>query len=522
MTRINSVTLVIALGVCVAIGLPVAAAIGLAREESEERAESRALGLAQVALVQGEETGNQLAAATDAINRLPADRPCDREGVDLMRQIDLESTLLQAVGWADGNVMRCSSIGGSERLFDLGEPEMTSSLQARIRRNVVLLDPSDRYFVVQRGHGVAVIHQQLALSFVKDYPSMSVALFSKSKGEILMQRGDVPRRYLRSSQLPYETFRDGNRQIAIVRSPKYDIGAIVVQSNASFYSYVNRAALILISIGLIVGVFLSLLLIDGARRWTSWPALIRSGLKRGEFELHYQPVVRLEDEKIVGAEVLVRWSDRGNLRMSPDQFIPLAEDAGIITLITDKVLDLLVADAQAILKIDPKFHFAVNISSQDIHRADLAERLNFLIRRSGLDAGQIVVEVTERSVVDAERAEATLGLLRATGVKVAVDDFGTGYSSLASVAKMKLDLLKIDKLFVGAIGTNSEVGRVTNKIVDLAKHLHLGIIAEGIETREQAEALRSMGVEYGQGYYFARPMIPHDLLQKLRKQRDEG
>ena len=518
MPIISRLTIIIVLGVCFTTALPIFAAITVARQQEVESEKRHVLSLARNALVHSEISGDQIAAAAQAINALPPGKACSPEGLALMRKIDLQSTLLQAVGWVEGNVMRCSSLAGQEA-FDLGPPDVTSYTQTRFRSNVALIDPEQHYMVVQIGSAVGIVHRGRLLSLVDDLPGLSVGTFSWSDRRPGAVRGSVPDIIRRRDLAGDTVYPSGDRQIAIVRSSKYDIGAFAALPAGANAGNVSEIARILIPLGVLVGLILSAALIHVIRNRTSMPTMIRMALKRGKFHLLYQPVVDLASGRMTGVEALIRW-DRGNgLDIPPDQFIPVAEEAGLIPLVTARVLELLAEDARPILQIMPGFHFAVNFSAQDMHRTNILEEVNRLIERSGIKFENLVVEATERSLVDVALAQETMRQLRSAGVKVAIDDFGTGYSSLAYLAQLEVDFLKIDKLFVQALGTDSATNQVAGRIIEMAKDLNLKIVAEGIETKLQEQMLKRLDVEYAQGYLFGPPMSVDDLLPLLRAER---
>jgi sensor c-di-GMP phosphodiesterase-like protein len=497
------------------------AAISLARAQSTERDDAFVTGLARNALNRSEVTGHQLSAAAAAINRLTPADACSDKSIDLMRQIDLGSTLLQGVGWIEGDRIECSSFAGRQT-FDLGPAELQSTTGTKFRTQVTLFDPKQPYLAVQAGHSIGIVHKDLALSFVDDIPGLAVSTFSWSKREPLLSRGDVPLALIKRDFRGNTVFRAGGKLVGVVKSSEYDLGAIVVLPSGQASDYAGETALVLIPIGVFVGLLLSAVLVHVIRTRASMPMMIRMALKRGKFHLLYQPVVDLQTGKPIGVEALIRWDRGANLEIPPDRFIPVAEEAGLIPLVTARVLELLAEDARHILRITPGFHFSVNFAAQDMHRTNILDEVSRLIERSGIKFENLVIEATERSLVDVELAQANLRQLRDAGVKVAIDDFGTGYSSLAYLAQLEVDYLKIDKLFVQALGTDSATNQVAARIIQMAKDLDIKIVAEGIESRQQERLLKALKVELAQGYLYGKPMPLDDLLPWLRAERQSA
>jgi sensor c-di-GMP phosphodiesterase-like protein len=241
-----------------------------------------------------------------------------------------------------------------------------------------------------------------------------------------------------------------------------------------------------------------------------WEA-VRIGFGNGEFFLEYQPIISLGQARCIGAEALVRWRRWDGEPMSPEMFIPAAEQAGLIQPLTDQVIDRVVGDLGTLLAARRDLHVAVNIAACDL----LSERVAAVIARrlagTGVEPSQIGLEATERGFVDAASARVVIDRLRVIGHAVAIDDFGTGYSSLSYLQSFRVDALKIDKSFVDAIGADAATSGVIDHIIAMAKQLRLQIVAEGVENARQADYLRARGVDVGQGYYFSRPLSPEDF-----------
>ena len=235
---------------------------------------------------------------------------------------------------------------------------------------------------------------------------------------------------------------------------------------------------------------------------------LQGALERGEYAVQYQPIVALATGRIAEVEALVRWRHpvRGNV--PPDSFIPLLEESGLIVPLGRWVLRQ--ACRQARVWNEEQGHaltVAVNLSAREFQDAALAADVAQILAGAGLAPRRLRLEITERLAMrDAPATAATLADLHALGVQVALDDFGTGYSSLAYLKRFPVDALKIDRAFVAGLGVSAEDTAIVGATIGLARTLGLAVVAEGVETAEQATQLRTMGCTDAQGYYFARPL----------------
>jgi sensor c-di-GMP phosphodiesterase-like protein len=264
--------------------------------------------------------------------------------------------------------------------------------------------------------------------------------------------------------------------------------------------------MVMVPVGLAAGLVLALVVFYVTRRQMSMRALIRGALKRKEFFLVYQPIIELRDGRCVGAEALIRWRRSDGQMVRPDLFIPVAEETGLIHEITKEVMEIVARDASSLLKARPELHIGINLSSKDLVMDETVQLVRELIRKMGVKPDNILIEATERGFMQADVARRIMDDIHACNVRIAIDDFGTGYSSLSYLEKFQLDYLKIDKSFVDTMGGETATSQVAPHIIEMAKSLKLEMIAEGVESEAQLKFLQQRGVQYAQGYFFAKPM----------------
>jgi diguanylate cyclase (GGDEF)-like protein len=244
-------------------------------------------------------------------------------------------------------------------------------------------------------------------------------------------------------------------------------------------------------------------------------------LEQDQFVLHFQPLVDLEDQRVVGAEALVRWRQPGGKMVAPNLFIPLCEQTGMIVALGSWVLREACEHGAAWRRrhaqSDP-ISLSVNISPRQLLEPGFTDELSSIIEQTGLDTEALILEITENVfIADLTSVTKRLEQIRRLGVRIAIDDFGTGFSSLGYLARLPIDVLKIDRSFVSELGPRSERA-LLHGIVALAHSLELTAVAEGVETEDQLAVLREAGCERGQGYLFAKPMSAERLAALLDQQ----
>ena len=243
-------------------------------------------------------------------------------------------------------------------------------------------------------------------------------------------------------------------------------------------------------------------------------------IDRDELELHYQPIIDLKTNKISGFEALMRWTHPERGAISPNVFIPIAEESDLIVKASKWALK---RACQTLKRINDEtgqdLFMSINFSSADFSEDDFFNHTSNILENEGIRPDQIHLEITERLLMDQpENAKQTLLQCREAGMDISIDDFGTGYSSLSYLHYFPINILKIDQSFIQNMATDETVLELVRSIIMLAKNMKMDIIAEGIETPEEAVILKEMDCDKAQGYHFARPMPETDVIELIKKQ----
>ncbi len=500
--------------------IPIWASVQLAWNESLSTEKALGLSYAHDVLRRTQETASQFGRAIQTLNT-DSFAPCSQKDVEIMRNLDLGSSYVQAVGRISGDSLTCASLDFGHTI-PLGPPSLTTDRGVEERLGLQLIPGDTHRLNVLSKDGVAIIiDPALVTDTPTEGPDVELAVFVPSNPNhplIATVGQNFPQRWLEQRPRGSEvTFLDSGYLVIAARSAQLDLAAVIAIPEHYIFLRVRRVAVYFTPIGLLCGVLLAWAVnyISGIR--SSFPAMVRRAAKHKNFYVEYQPIVELQSRRVIGAEALVRWKSKIAI-VQPDHFIPLAEERGVIHLITEQVINIVTRDLPQFLELYPDFEVAINMSAADLRSGHTHELLDKMLAASGAQPRNIEIEATERAFLQGPETAKLIRSLREKGFSVAIDDFGTGYSSLACLESLSLDTLKIDKAFVDTIDTDGATSQVVVHIIEMARSLELHMVAEGVETEVQATFLEHRGVQYAQGWFFGKPMPVKTFCEKLESE----
>jgi sensor c-di-GMP phosphodiesterase-like protein len=455
----------------------------------------------------------------DRFNKLQA-TPCSREHLQAMQDAAMARPYIRAIGYWQETERLCS-VGfhqglkppRADRIYGNGVVAWWPSAQTRVG--------GVELFLMRYGeHDVAIDPRLLldlgpntkrqAALWVEGLPMAQVPAGAKLPPPAQVKvgvhvdraRGVVLSRFSRNALMP--------------------IDVVAMEPIDSFWGRHSQSLALGAGLGMALVLAWIFMILRFSRYQLSLATELREALAAGRIEVQYQPVVELPGGRCVGAEALARWQRENGESVSPDVFIPIAEEVGLVQDVTRAVLRTVVDDIKPMLAEFPGLSINVNLAPDDLKNAAFGEELASILDEARLAAGAIKLEITERALVNNDTSRALIRHFRKLGHQVAVDDFGTGYSSLSYLQSFELDVLKIDKVFVDAIGTEAATSQVIVHVIEMAKSLGLDCVAEGVETPAQKDWLAEHGVAYGQGYLFSVALPVERFVEYVRANRRPG
>lgn len=492
-----------------AVLIPILLSIFLAHHKANQVFHDELDDFAERALVRTSRVIDQSTDAVDEINR-STDKTCTLPHIQAMRRVALNYRYIQEILFETSGQIHCSSFQEHSDAQHIGEPDKVGrgGFSAWYTNTTDLGFKRTMIYIGKPPH-IAVIDP---LSFIDVIPysgqQMNIAMVSLGKNQVIASSVPIKaiawkleaKRGLRSYEFQNSAYvirRENNLGLAMIA------WAPLSPLRHSWY----KQLLIWLPIGMGFSLGAGMYITRVLRRLQSPRARLTDAINNNEFTVKYQPIVDLQNGECVGAEILLRWKQPDGSWLSPDVFIPLAEENGLITVLTEQVIEKLFTEMGSWLHHHPGHHISLNLATCDLLSDHILSVIRPYLTKYFIKPEQIAFEITERSFSDPKLTAPVIEQFRRAGHPIYIDDFGTGYSSLSYLQNLDVDVLKIDKSFVDAL----EYKKVTPYIIEMAKMLNIAMVAEGIETAGQAAWLRDQGVQFGQGWLYSKA-LPKDAF----------
>lgn len=431
--------------------------------------------------------------------------PEDREA---MRLLVFESPVLKEVAVLDANgAIRCNNIGSLVQITSASTPFVTRDRRLSLAV-VVARGPHARALrVIWRSSETNAVGGLISVGLFVPYQSvhdssigMGIDIEVAPGGKLVSMRGPGG--------------VEGSRDVsAAVGSRAFPVRVSVTASEGAWRNRDGWMVMLATVLGAILGLLIAGLMLLAGRRGDPMVSM-RQALANGEFIPHYQPILDIDTGRIVGCEVLVRWRKPDGTMISPGAFIGEAERSGFIFPLTLEVMRQAAAELGPSYRSRPELKCGFNLCAAHFRDETIISDVVAIFGSADVKLSQVLLEVTERDPLpDMDVARAIIARFQEMGVRVALDDVGTGHGGMSYLLKLRVDVMKIDKLFIDALGAERQSTAIVDSLIDLAAHLNMDVVAEGVETFDQVEALRRRGVRSAQGYVFAPPLPGSSYVQ---------
>ncbi|MEK1906970.1 MAG: EAL domain-containing protein [Pseudomonas sp.] len=474
-------------------------------KSTEQRLET----LAELAAYRADETFSQASVALKTLADSDL-RPCSDESIEQMQLVALNTLSVKSVGYVEEEVFVCSTLGAVGRRVPQWKEDFRTADGIGVSLNADPGIAAARNMLALQYAAFNLLVDPQALQEASLEPGIRLALGNATGSWMGQARNDKFTRLItRIHTGPHTGLAEGYLYTRVIRG---DWHAIVAISRQELLADLWRKELLLLPLGVVLALFCLQDVVRRTRAHLSPLNELRGGVRRSEFRAVYQPIVDLHNGRCVGAEALVRWRVADGRWLTPDAFLPLAEQSGLIEPITDQMIAAICTEMGDYLRADRSRHVSLNLCAADIISGRYLSVLNEALRDSDVEPGQVWLEVTESSLIEMQPAQHNLAISQQRGHRIALDDFGTGYSSLHCLQRLPLDLIKIDKSFVQELN-EARTCTVIDHTIAIARQLGLAIVAEGIETEQQQRYLRPRGVDYGQGWLYGKPMPAREFIE---------
>lgn len=487
-----------------AIFLPILLSIWLAQREAHKQFIDEQETYASRVLVRTEQVMNQAKGALREMDAMQVSG-CGPEHLQAMRRLSYSWRYIQEVLFLDGLTVKCSSLESNSTHFTFPKPDRIIPAGYR----AWYTDQNDlgirRYMAAfASDHHMVIIDP---ISFIDVIPftnsTTQVALISTHNNRVLASSASLDQQaWQRIQQEHLETLTRDNVVYTVRQFPDLQVAIMTWSSTLPLTARLRHQLMIWVPAGVLLSLLACWLIIRVLKHLQSPRQRMLDALNNADISVYYQPIVSISDGKVMGCEALARWKQADGSYLSPEIFIPLAEQTGLITHLTESVVKTVFHDLGKWLSLHPDVHVSINLSVADFQSVVLQTLLHQQLRIWNVRPQQVALELTERGFADPKTTLPAIKAYRKAGHAIYIDDFGTGYSSLSYLQDLEVDTLKLDKSFVDAL----EYAQVTPYIIEMAKTLQLNVVAEGIETPCQAKWLHEHGVQFGQSWLYSKAL----------------
>jgi sensor c-di-GMP phosphodiesterase-like protein len=504
----TKVIIVAVLLAIVAIVLPIAGMLYFSWTSAVSVEHARLELFAQQVIKRASITFDETIAALKTLDKLNFNS-CSPEHIERMRELTINTKSIEELGYFQNGLLKCTSWGLTTTVVKQSVPDFTTADGVQI---TVLMQPmvtkSKKMMALQYKSHDVLVNPERFVDIIGD-PDMQYALATQDG--YLLGVANSPDAALIKKIIAHPG-NDIDKEHLFASAREEGLIGIVIEPRSQLLEKLHAQQRMLLPLGALIAAAMLGIIFWLSRRRLSPLGELTIAVKKQEFIVFYQPIIDLKTGICVGAEALIRWKRPDGSLVSPDFFIPIAEESGLIRDITDQVIKAVVKNLKNLLLDKSKLHIAINLCPDDIKTGRFLPVLQTALANTGIKPQQIWLEITERGFVEKEAAQTTLLRARELGFGIAIDDFGTGYSSLSYLHGFPLDALKIDKSFIDTIGTESATSSVTSHIIQMAKTLNLKIVAEGVETAGQVDYLLQHKVEYGQGWFYSKALSAAEFI----------
>ncbi|MEX3915236.1 EAL domain-containing protein [Paraburkholderia sp. BR10872] len=446
------------------------------------------------------------------------DTPCTNDHMQRLRQVEEQFRYIREVASTHDMRLRCSSLHGAVDIA-LPPPEWTYAGGFTAWHTEVGKRGNERQMLnVRLGNHVVVIDPRFYLDIVPLDDTIKLTVLETQHGAVISSWPHTDDALVRAAlQRTGSPYFEG-RYYVVERSSRYPIAVVAYEPEDRMRRDVPAQLRTLLPPALVLSAIGTWLVLRWRRTLRTPRNAMLQGIRRRKFVAWLQPLVSLESGRCVGAEALVRWKLEDGTLVAPDTFIPMAESLDLIEPITDQVIRSVFEGVGAMLARRRDLHVSLNLAGKDLAGTRVLQTLKASLAKYGVRPEQIWFEAIERTLMDTASSAPVLEAFRAAGHRIFIDDFGTGYSSLSYLQALPVDGIKIDRSFLLSLASGEEMNKIVPHIIEMARSLDLLMVAEGVETEAQAQYLRERGVQFAQGWLYAKAMPADEFLRYLERE----